>query len=409
MQTYDSETNITNTNILIIGKTGVGKSSLLNYFLGPDTFAKAQVGNTRPTTPKGIKKYTPVRYNSLELTIYDSWGLEPDKAEEWKNIINNEVKDNDLKNIKDWFHTIIYCIDAQRARIEQFEYNEILYPLMESGNNICFALTKCDIAKPDEIQSMHMELRQKFENPIISEVCSVAQKMRTGKITEQFGKDNLSKAICSNLWDNIGRKILVQYKKRCFDRLYLWRQDALNYYDGEAGPLGIFTNYNDLMQRVNDYATSEAQEIMEYELMRLSSNINYALNIHKEYVDGFGTSISDVNKFEYKNFNSSDWAKYFWENCGLIEKALHVGCKLFPLLGLFAKSSYRPDVEKGLDHQSSIIKDKVRENALFLTKELHISVDSNFLKRSKMEDEIEDLARGLSLSIFTMFGGKYPE
>lgn len=66
-----------NTNILILGKTGVGKSSLVNYLYGQN-IAIAKSG--KPVTLRGFHKHPSFKYKSLNVTVYDSWGLEDRKS-----------------------------------------------------------------------------------------------------------------------------------------------------------------------------------------------------------------------------------------------------------------------------------------------------------------------------------------
>ena len=77
--------NSFSTNVLILGKTGVGKSALLNYLFGDEI---SSVGSGKPVTGEGIFTYEPFDYNGINITINDSWGIEPDKAGKWKNIID---------------------------------------------------------------------------------------------------------------------------------------------------------------------------------------------------------------------------------------------------------------------------------------------------------------------------------
>ncbi len=58
-------------NILIIGKSGSGKSSLINYLYGKN-IAKTGVG--RPVTQNGFDKYS-INWENINVEIYDSVGL----------------------------------------------------------------------------------------------------------------------------------------------------------------------------------------------------------------------------------------------------------------------------------------------------------------------------------------------
>jgi len=84
-----------NINVLILGKTGVGKSSLVNYLYGRD-IAVAKTG--RPVTARGFHRHEPFMYKSLLVTVYDSWGLEADKVSEWYNDLEEECKKSKFRN-----------------------------------------------------------------------------------------------------------------------------------------------------------------------------------------------------------------------------------------------------------------------------------------------------------------------
>ena len=94
--------NKDSTNVLIIGKSGVGKSSLLNYMFGKEL---QKVGVGAPVTKMEVKEFVYKYDDHFEMHIYDTWGLEPsaEKAEEWKNTIFKEIERHDAKNISDWF------------------------------------------------------------------------------------------------------------------------------------------------------------------------------------------------------------------------------------------------------------------------------------------------------------------
>ena len=78
------------TNVLIIGKSGVGKSSLVNYIFGCE---RQVVGVGAPVTPRGIKEFVYKYDEHFDIHIYDTWGLEPSaqKAEDWKKTILKEI------------------------------------------------------------------------------------------------------------------------------------------------------------------------------------------------------------------------------------------------------------------------------------------------------------------------------
>lgn len=102
-------------NIVIAGKTGVGKSTLINAMFGKK-MAKTSVG-TRGT--EEIRKY---ESPNSPLTIYDNVGFEmrntDEVIKETKDLIDKKRKSGD---IKDYIHCIWYCVRGDGDRIEEEE------------------------------------------------------------------------------------------------------------------------------------------------------------------------------------------------------------------------------------------------------------------------------------------------
>lgn len=138
-------------NLLILGQTGTGKSSLVNALVGDDV-EKTSIG--KPETPKerkneageierGIYPHSH-EIDGKKVVIYDSWGLEVDKATEWEDIIEEELKKrSEDKDIKDWFHSVTYCIQAGGYKIQDFDIKMIKL-FMDKKYNVIVALTKAD-------------------------------------------------------------------------------------------------------------------------------------------------------------------------------------------------------------------------------------------------------------------------
>lgn len=207
----ENSSPLSSTNILILGKSGIGKSTLLNYLWGD---ALAATGTGRPCTGEGLFAYPPVTHGNVVMTIYDSYGLEANKASRWHKLIQEEVrKHDDSLNIHDWFHTVVYCVNAAGARIEPFEIEHVIKPLQASGNRVCFVLTKCDIATEQEIAALehiiHAEVR---DHGGVIRVCSERNEKRNGVVTLPYGKEKLFQACSRNLALNLAGKIGPNYE-----------------------------------------------------------------------------------------------------------------------------------------------------------------------------------------------------
>tara|TARA_B100000929_G_scaffold166280_1_gene131680 strand:- start:1178 stop:2320 length:1143 start_codon:yes stop_codon:yes gene_type:complete len=220
-------------NCLILGKSGVGKSSLLNYFAGQKI---AETGIGRPVTPKknsngvGIFQYPPIDMGDYNLCVFDSWGIEADKTDDWSNIIHKNIEKIDVNlNVNSWYHCFLYCISAKGARIESFEVNSIIRPLIEKGVGVVFVLTKCDMASNDEIQGIKKEIYDKFgKDSLISEICSESKKLRGGKEIKPYGLNSLF----MSMYESTRRSLIKKYQYSLFSNLdisldsWIWKVRA---------------------------------------------------------------------------------------------------------------------------------------------------------------------------------------
>lgn len=127
--------------IILCGKTGVGKSTLVNSVLG-EMCAEEGVGSS---ITKGVNKYqgNAIDFNS-EFCLYDTEGFvlneknREESLEEVKNIIKsclNEGEDS-------FVHGIWYCINVMSSRIENKEYEIINEIANEFNVKIFIVLTQ---------------------------------------------------------------------------------------------------------------------------------------------------------------------------------------------------------------------------------------------------------------------------
>ena len=208
----DEGINKDSTNVLIIGKSGVGKSSLLNYMFGREL---QKVGVGAPVTKMEVKEFVYKYDDHFEMHIYDTWGLEPsaEKAEEWKETIFEEIGRHDKKNISEWFNTIIFCLNAKSARVEDFEI-DIMEELLREKNHVTVALTHCNSkSDPDGIvlrESVKEELtKRRIDAPDDRNfvfVSNVRKKLLGGTV-EQFGREEIFISIIRNVWASLKSKV----------------------------------------------------------------------------------------------------------------------------------------------------------------------------------------------------------
>lgn len=198
--------------ILLLGKTGVGKSSFVNYFLGKDV---AVTGIGKPVTQE-LKEFE-IEHNGLYLNVTDSKGLEVENSEKIKeDIINNVVARNGNDNIFEWYHTIFYCISVTNARIENYELEFLKELKGKISQNIHIILTNCD--DPEKAKAQINGMREKLnrelgENTHIYEVCSVEITKRGGRKVMPHGKEEIIKGVFDLLWNDICWKVAEDFTK----------------------------------------------------------------------------------------------------------------------------------------------------------------------------------------------------
>ena len=224
--------NKESTNVLIIGKSGVGKSSLVNYLFGKEL---QPVGVGAPVTKMQIKEFTYKYDKHFEMHIYDTWGLEPStqKAELWKKKIFDEIARHDKESISEWFNTIIFCLNAKSSRIEDFEL-DIMEQLLREKNHLTIALTHCRSKEdPDGIilrKSIQEELEKRgidsLEDRNFVFVSNVKKALLGGSV-EQFGKEEIFVSIIRNVWVSLKSKVPYQARKRFEESFKLKKAELL--------------------------------------------------------------------------------------------------------------------------------------------------------------------------------------
>ena len=224
--------NKESTNVLIIGKSGVGKSSLVNYLFGKEL---QPVGVGAPVTKMQIKEFTYKYDKHFEMHIYDTWGLEPStqKAELWKKKIFDEIARHDKESISEWFNTIIFCLNAKSSRIEDFEL-DIMEQLLREKNHLTIALTHCRSKEDPDGIVLRKSIREELEKRGVDSLedrnfvfVSNVKKALLGGTVEQFGKEEIFVSIIRNVWASLKSKVPYQARKRFEESFKLKKAELL--------------------------------------------------------------------------------------------------------------------------------------------------------------------------------------
>jgi len=113
----DFDKNFLKPNIVLSGKTGVGKSTLINAVFGQSL---AEAGEGKPVSKSLIKYNIP----EVNVNLFDTKGIELDLVERElsrKSIISEIEKRAASSNVEEHMHIMWYCISNEGRRIEDVE------------------------------------------------------------------------------------------------------------------------------------------------------------------------------------------------------------------------------------------------------------------------------------------------
>lgn len=354
------------TNVLVVGKSGVGKSSLLNYLFDKE-IQKTGIG--QPVTEKGIYPFDYQYDENFNICIYDTWGLEPNKSQEWKTLIAEEVAKHNKEYVKDWFNTIIYCLSANSERLEDFEI-EIIETLLKEKNQIVIAITHCK----DKNDSRAKILRDSLVNctSVKSEhivfVNNVDKKL-IGKHVYKFGREEVFTVIIKNLWRSLKEKVPYIVKKemsQAFEvesveleniiknqRLFIQRRKKLEDFDEKINEefrdfiTDVVNSMNARFKEAMNYYNKLSIKYMEINLIN-SSTIMDMPNIHYDVLKEFKKEVDEQVEFisicleEIKGLKNEEFTKE-------VAKKFLLAVKTYLTTSKGMKESLRKTVNKHME------------------------------------------------------------
>ena len=194
-----------NFNVLILGCTNVGKSTLINEFLKLEEGKKAKESEGGPTQTKDFTSYTG-KYNNYQYTLFDTNGITNDgkdsiqnKTENTLNEITGRINRRDPNKL---IHCVWYCFQGSYIQPSDRDFIEKLLNIYTSFSiPIIFVHTQTLTLKNSEMCKKGLEkyLMQIFNNDknkvdnYLSYYINILARREEELEKEAYGLDELEK------------------------------------------------------------------------------------------------------------------------------------------------------------------------------------------------------------------------
>lgn len=128
-------------NLLVVGGTGVGKSSLINRIFGKNV---ARTGAGEPVT-RGLDRY---EHPHTPIVFFDAEGYEisadgnPDNSNFKRNVVP-KIEEKMAEKMSDQIHLVWYCISIANHRVTDYDLDNMQY-FFRKNMKVAIVFTQCD-------------------------------------------------------------------------------------------------------------------------------------------------------------------------------------------------------------------------------------------------------------------------
>lgn len=294
-------------NAVIVGQTGVGKSSLINYLYGQN-IAEAGVG--KPVTKNGFHAYD-FKINGLPVCVFDSWGLEADKYNDWMSELDKEFQQRGVnESAEKWFHSVFYCIQAGGARLQDCDIT-IIKKFMAENYKVSVVLTKCDQVSLEQEEILRTALQNEIKGISVIPICNVKMQTRMG-VTEPFGKEDVERQAFNDFFDSLILRLPLRCKSIMEDTLENWVKESELYIANNIGYAGH-------KQKSVEKEICESAKQLELEFLKLiNAEIEQTSKMYGTFASclgyppsNFKKTVYDTEKFnQMRQTKDMDWSSF---------------------------------------------------------------------------------------------------
>lgn len=158
-------------NVLILGASGAGKSSVINHVFGREM---SQAGGGQSVTRGVIPCMSP----DMPIRIYDTEGYTlgsgGDAFEETVTAFLDALHAHSGADLSSRIHIAWYCISLSAKRVTQTDIRTVL-ALKKRNIPVCIVLTQADAADAEELAAMHRALDDRLSDVPRFVTCALPQ------------------------------------------------------------------------------------------------------------------------------------------------------------------------------------------------------------------------------------------
>lgn len=198
-------------NVMVLGKTGVGKSTLINNMFNEKM---AETGIGKPIT----KKMRKIEKRNFPLAIYDTPGLELGGENSMKELIaeiTSEIE-RGLKSedINEMIHCIWYCVATPSHRFEQAEIDFLRNFLGETSKfNVPVILVLTQSYSKNDARELMIQI-EKENLPLVNIVPVLAEEYKIDNefIIKSYGLNALAELMYEVIPEEVKRTFITVQK-----------------------------------------------------------------------------------------------------------------------------------------------------------------------------------------------------
>ena len=277
--------NMSQLNMMVIGKTGTGKSTLINGMFGEDL---ARTGTGFPVTME-VGSYSKNNYPFI-IMDWPGFELEGDKSinvqfEDIKKVISLGNKSKKPQNM---IHCILYCVSATSHRFEEAEIDFVRKLLAETGRYkipVILVITQAFMKKDTQLLKESIEESELAFSDVVPVL--VQDVDLEDYIKKAYGLDRLAAAISRVISDDLKNTLecVQQVNIRMMTRSAVMH---VNGFATKAGALGL----KPIFRKKDIYP------IIVSTLANISAV--YDIGISQEFIEAVSALIEDSEEVEIR-------------------------------------------------------------------------------------------------------------